>query len=66
MALEQGRDVERQGHVKETERAKDSLVGEGEDGTQRKRGECDGVRTKHGRLALIHHGQGCCRREGMV
>jgi len=66
MAVEQGHDVERQGHVKETEQAKDSLVGEGKNGTQRKQGKCNSVQTKHGRLALIHHRQGCCRNEGMV
>ena len=66
IAVEQGCDVERQGHMKETKRAKNSLVGESEDRTQRKWGKCNGVQMKHGRLALIHHGQGCCRHEGMV
>jgi len=45
---------------------KDSLVGEGKDGSQRKGGEHDGVQMKHGGLALIHHGQGRHQCEGMV
>ena len=45
---------------------KDSLVGEGKDGSQRKGGEHDGVQTKHRGLALIYHRQGHHQCKGMV